>query len=298
MNSDFSISMACEILGFSRQAFYKAVADTNETQKAALLKMIPNVVQARKKCPTKGCRSIYDSYGHSWPLGRDKSESLLIESGLGVRYPKKYNRATQAGNREFPNLLVNKLVSNIKQVWQADMAYYLVADKRFYTMYITDVYNQEIVGFGAYTSNHAGNYAEVLLRAIKAQKASHKGLIHHSDGGKQYESHIYKALCLKYKIQQSMCMYSYENPYAEKTNDLINNGYLNCWKPKTLPKLRKMQGDAVKDHNSNSKKKKLGKMSPLEFKRTIEQNSNKEAYCLQLKPVNPEQPRNKQLTLN
>ena len=298
MKSGFSISLACEVLGFSRQAFYKAMASTNQSQTEMLFKMIPDVVIARKLCPTKGCRSIYDVYGHSWPLGRDRSESLLLESGFGVRYPKKYLRATQAGNREFPNLLVNKLVNNINQVWQADMAYYLVADKRFYTMYITDVYSQEIVGYGAYASNHAENYAEVLLRAIKVQKASNKDLIHHSDGGKQYESNIYKAMCMKYGIRQSMCMYSYENPYAEKTNDLINNGYLNVWKPRTLLDLRKMQRDAVKDHNSNSRKKRLGKLSPIEFKRTIQQNPDNKVHWLQLKPMNPEQPRNKQLTLN
>ncbi|MFN3528533.1 MAG: DDE-type integrase/transposase/recombinase, partial [Bacteroidia bacterium] len=173
-----------------------------------------------------------------------------------------------------------------------------VDDKRFYTMYITDVYSQEIVGYGAYTSNQAENYAEVLLKAIKAQKTKLNGLIHHSDGGKQYESNVYKALCTKHGIQQSMCMYSYENPYAEKTNDLINNGYLNCWKPKKLQDVRKMQIDAIKDHNLNSKKKRLGRRSPIDFKQLMLQSVDNRVHWLQLKPVNPEQPRNKRLTLN
>jgi len=294
----FSISAACRVLGYSRQAFYKPVSNNNSSPIESLLKMIPDVVKARKKRPTKGCRSIYDDYAQNWPMGRDKSVSLLIDAGFGVRFPKKYHRATQAGNREFPNLLVDKLVNNINQVWQADMAYYLVEDKRFYTIYITDVYSQEIVGHGAYTSNQAESYAEVLLKAIKAQGTPLNGLIHHSDGGKQYESNIYKAVCTKYGIQQSMCMYSYENPYAEKTNDLINNGYLNSWKPKSLKAVREKQADAVKDHNLNSKKKRLGKKSPIEFKREIIQNLNNEVHKLQLKPVNPEQPRNKLLNLN
>ncbi len=298
MNTSFSISSACDILGFSRQAYYKPVVNTMLTETEVLLKIIPDVVKARKKRPTKGCRSIYDDHAQNWPLGRDKSVSLLIDAGLGVRYPKRYHRATQAGNREFANLLVNKVVSNINQVWQADMAYYLVDDKRFYTIYITDVYSQEIVGYGTYASNQAENYAEVLLKAIKAQRTKLDGLIHHSDGGKQYESNVYKALCAKYEIQQSMCMYSYENPYAEKTNDLINNGYLNCWKPRNLREVRKLQLNAVRDHNINSKKKRLGKRSPIDFKRHIMQSVDNNVYWLKLKPVNPEQPRKKRITLN
>jgi putative transposase len=293
-----SISAACSVLGFSRQAYYKRDVQNDKSSLDSLLKILPDVVKARKKRPTKGCRSIYEDYAQSWPLGRDKSVSLLIEAGFGVRFPKKYHRATQAGNREFSNLLVNKTVNHINQVWQSDMAHYLVEDKRFYTIYITDVYSQEIVGHGAYTGNQADNYAEVLLHAIKAQKTVLNGLIHHSDGGKQYESKIYKDLCEKYGLTQSMCMYSYENPYAEKTNDLINNGYLNCWKPKSLNQVCRMQTEAVKDHNLNSKKKRLGKKSPLEFKGMLKENNNTLTKSLQLKPSNPEQPRNKRLTLN
>jgi putative transposase len=196
-----------------------------------LFQMLPDVVSSRKKRPTKGGRRIYEEFAHKWPLGRDKSIALLMDSGYRVRFPKKYYKATQSGTREFANLLVNKKVNNINQVWQSDMAHYMFGEKRFYTIYITDVYSQEIVGHGAFTHNHADNYNAVLLKAIRSQKTAITGLIHHSDGGKQYESIIYKSTCKKYGIIQSMCMYSFENPYAEKTNDLINNGYLNVWKP-------------------------------------------------------------------
>lgn len=103
-----------------------------------------------------------------------------------------------------------------------------------YTIYLTAVYSQEIVGYGAYSTNQAINYVEVMRQAIRRAKSngqSLKGLIHHSDGRKEYESVLYKTLCNSHDIKQSMCMYSYENPYAEKTNDLINNGYLNIWRP-------------------------------------------------------------------
>ena len=300
----FNVKQACQLLGFSRQAYYRPVSDKSGVSDLIVRIAGSELSKARGRCPSRGCRSMYDDFGHRLPIGRDKSIRLFMEMGYRVRYAKRYGRATQSGTREFPNLLVEKHVNGLNQVWQADMAHYLYGDNKLYTIYITDVYSQEIVGYGAYNSNLADNYVEVMRRAIrkaKSAKQSLKGLIHHSDGGKQYESVLYKAICKDNKIRQSMCMYSYENPYAEKTNDLINNGYLNIWKPKSLEGLIACQIKAVKDHNGKRKKKALGKHSPAQFRNLILKDSrNAPAYTLKLKPRIPEQPRksNEIKTLN
>lgn len=292
----FNVGAACEIFGVTRQAYYKKPTPKAALENQIIELMTKNLIKLRKRCPTQGCRSMYDEFGNQLPIGRDKSIQVFMELGYRVKFPKHYGRATQSGTREFPNLLDQKDVNGINQVWQADMAHYLYGNTKLYTMYITDVYSQEVVGYGAYNTNLAVNYAEVMSQAIKRAKSngqSVKGLIHHSDGGKQYESNLYKALCEKNKIDQSMCMFSYENPYAEKTNDLINNGYLNIWKPTTLKALRECQSDAVKDHNTRRRKKVLGKVSPVQFRTLLTKNRNAISYTLELKPRIPEKPRKK-----
>lgn len=302
MRSSFNVRLACQVLGYTRQAYYKERTSWISRESCALGPILTAMRMARKRNPTKGCRAVYEIAGPQWPIGRDKSIELMMNYGYRVKYPKSYKKATQAGNREFENLLVQKEVTGINQVWQADMAYYLQGESRFYTMYITDVYSQEIVGYGAYSTNVASNYYHVLSLAIRKQKKYTNGLkrlIHHSDGGKQYESLVYKNLCKRNGIKQSMCIYSYENPYAEKTNDLINNGYLNVWKPKTLDQLKIQQAKAVLDHNLNSRKRALGKLSPLAFKgQYLKQLLEMKAHPLMLKPSNPEQPRNKKIEIN
>lgn len=304
MKKSVNIQQACAIFGVSRQAFYKkSTAIQTPIDSGAYIKSIwPDLKEAREGHPTQGCRAMYEEYGKTWALGRDKSLEILLNGGFRVNYPKNYGRTTQSGTRPFPNHLVSKQVTGLNQVWQADMAHYLCGPKPLYTIYITDVYNQEVVGFGAYSTNHAVNYKEVLERAI-AQQADYtkglKGLIHHSDGGKQYESKVYTELCNKHEISQSMSMFSFENPYAEKTNDLINNGYLNIWKPKSLASLRKAQAKAVLHHNSKRRKKRLGKLSPLDFKaKILAQQPSDIPYILNLKPVNPTQPRPRNLAPN
>jgi len=291
----FTVQACCEILGVTRQAYYKKLRPKVELEDRVIMLVSNNLVKARKKCPTQGCRSMYGDFGDKLPIGRDKSIKVFMHMGFRVKYPKRYGKATQSGTREFANLLDKKNVNGINQVWQADMAYYLYGETKLYTIYITDVYSQEIVGFGAYDSNQAENYVEVMEQAIRKSKRgkSLKGLIHHSDGGKQYESNLYKAVCKENKIDQSMSMYSYENPYAEKTNDLINNGYLNIWKPRTIKELKECQINAVKDHNTRRRKKALGNISPVQFRTLLQKDRNATSYTLELKPRIPEQPRKK-----
>lgn len=291
----FSVKKACQSLGYSRQAYYRTVMERSSISKQVVLLAGSELAKARKRWPSAGCRTMYDNFGYKLPLGRDRSIRLFMEMGYRVRYAKRYGRATQSGTREFPNLLVDKSVDGLNQIWQADMAHYLHGNTKLYTIYITDVYSQEIVGSGAFSTNLAVNYTEVLFQTIgrcQALKMCMTGLIHHSDGGKQYESSLYKELCIQYGIRQSMCMYSYENPYAEKTNDLINNGYLNIWKPKSLKELKACQSMAVKDHNNCRKKKTLGKLSPVQFRNCmLSEGALEQKYVLELKPRTPEQPR-------
>jgi putative transposase len=291
----FTVESACEILGVTRQAYYKKRKAKPELADQVIEYVTEKLVKTRKRCPTQGCRSMYGDFGNQLPIGRDKSIALFMDLGFRVKYPKRYGKATPSGTRAFANLLAEKDVNGINQVWQADMAHYLYGEGKFYTLYITDVYSQEIVGFGAYDSNVADNYSQVLEQAISKAKQgkSLKGLIHHSDGGKQYESGCYRSVCEKNKIKQSMCMYSYENPYAEKTNDLINNGYLNSWKPKTLSELKECQSKAVKDHNTRRRKQALGNISPVQFRNFLKINKNVPSHTLKLKPRLPEQPKKK-----
>lgn len=299
LSATYNVRAACQILGYSRQTYYHGLTSKEDIE-APMLECIDEYARKeRQGCPTRGCRTMYDHFGKDLPIGRDKTIKVLQGLGYRVRYPKRYGRSTQSGTRPFENLLVNKKVDGINQVWQADMAHYLYGDRKYYTMYITDVYSQEVIGYGAYSSAHAINFTEVLRMAVSKGKqyiGPLDGLIHHSDGGKQYESEVYQTVCKRNGMDQSMCMYSYENPYAEKTNDLINNQYLNVWRPKSLKDIRKCQRLAVLDHNQKARKKTLGKLAPQEFRlRLMNDTINDKAYTLELKPKYPEPIRLKQI---
>lgn len=285
-----NISSGCQLLGFSRQAYYKPQALKKELV-GLIASLKQTVEKERQLCPGKGCRAIYFNNAEHLPVGRDKAEQIMREQGLMFRLKSKYIRTTQAGKRVFDNLLIERIVTGINQVWQADMSYLIVRQKTYHLVFITDVYSQRILGYGAYQRAFAEYFTEVLQKAIglrKSQGLSLEGLIHHSDGGKQYESTIYRALCHKNEIQQSMCYYSWENPYAEKTNDLIKNRYLKYWKPNNIQELEVSLRNAVDDHNANQEKQALGKLSPIDFEKNLENlDLHNTSYQLELKPSLP-----------
>lgn len=283
-------------MGYSRQAYYKPQV-LKRSLKGLEADLKQRVLRIRKDCPGKGCRAIYNDHLKSFPLGRDRSEELMKKLNLNLPKRNKYIRSTESGLRLFDNLLKNRRVTAINQVWQSDMTMIRYKFKWYYLIFITDVYSQRVVGWGAYERAYAENFMEVLKQAINLRKKegySLKDMVHHSDGGKQYEAGCYREVCDKYEIKQSMCFYSWENPYAEKTNDLIKNRYLKYWSPENLIKVRSCLEKAIRDHNVNQKKKGLGRLTPVEYERHIQHINQRDTQrILNLKPSNPRQKKNK-----
>jgi hypothetical protein len=128
------VRAACEILEVTRQAYYKKPAFKEVIDDQVIQLVSDELIKARKRCPTRGCRSMYGDFGDRLPFGRDKSIAVFMDMGFRVRYPKRYGKATQSGTRMFPNLLEQKDVNDINQVWQADMAHYLYGETKLYTL--------------------------------------------------------------------------------------------------------------------------------------------------------------------
>lgn len=283
---DYSVKVLCEIFGRSRQAYYKKLK-TQVNDWELRIDLVETVLKCRKENPTAGCRYVYDDMPKDWPWGRDKTERALLNMGFAVRYPKNKIRTTKPGSRTYPNLIYGLQVSTINKVWQGDMTYIHTLDGQTnYLIFLTDVYSQAVVGHGAYSSYPATAFVEVLKRAIKTRGGEKlRGLIHHSDRGSQYGSLLYSKELHNYGILQSMCKYSWENPYAEKTNDLIKNGYLENWAPRNLKELRLLLNRAVNNHNKLKRKPKLGRLTPNAIETKLRDNPIISPFVLTLKPT-------------
>lgn len=202
-----------------------------------------------------------------WSYGRQKTEQMLLNLGFGVKRKRKRVITTTPGEVHLPNKTLGLKLTGVNQLWSSDMTYFYTRDgKANYLIFIVDCYSQKVISHGVYSDYPAENFLEVLNQAVKHRpEANLKKLIFHSDRGSQYGSDLFRERLKKLKIKQSMCIYSWENPIAEKTNDLIKNRYLSHWEPSNINELRKMTSRAVKHHNTKATKRKLGRMSPDQY---------------------------------
>ncbi len=254
--------------------------------------LIPIINEVRIDHPGMGVRELYFKLKPSF-MGRDQFERFCMDSGYRIVNRKNFRVTTNSlGVTRFPNLIKDKTVTGVNQVFVSDITYYDIGEKTYYLTLIMDLFNREIVGWSA--SNNLRTESTTipaLQRLIKERgRGNLAGAIFHSDGGGQYYCNEFKRITRDLKILNSMTEESvYENAHAERLNGVIKNSYLYRYGPTDLSSLKKQLDRAVENYNTGKPHKALGKLAPKTFWNTNivdnENNSQKELF-----PVTNKQP--------
>jgi putative transposase len=251
-----------KIAQLSKQAHHQFM-NTSSARADDTALYIQMIEQARTLHPVIGLEKIYHLFKPS-TIGRDAFINIGTLAGYALEYHKK---TTFKGVHVIPyqNLLTDKVFNNINQVWATDITYYRIGAIYYYISMIMDLYSRKIVSCLLAASLHAEHSLKVLKKAIKSRvlPANHK-LIHHSDKGTQYTSHIYTKLLKKNKIGISMCNSVFENTSMERLNGIIKNDYLIHWQPRSFSHLTTLLNRAVNNYN-NCPHGQLGMLSPNQY---------------------------------
>lgn len=139
----------------------------------------------------------------------------------------------------FPNLLNrNFKVSGPNQVWCTDFTYLIWHGIKRYNCTIIDLYRREVVA--SLNSAHIDSeLAKNTLKLAISRRKPKKGLILHSDQGRQFASEDFIKLCKKHHIQQSMSKAGcpYDNAPMERFYNTLKNEYFNIHTFKSLEEL-------------------------------------------------------------
>ena len=257
-------------IGISKQAFHQKLDRqlAKLEEQAQLEKM---VIKIRKDHPEMSARQMYKLVNPS-TMGRDKFEKWCHQ--LGYKLERKSNKrktTNSLGVTRFPNLVANKKLTDVNQVWVSDITYFHLADGFYYLTFIMDQFSRRIVGYSVSKDLSTMNTTiPALNKAIKLRKkASLKGLIFHSDGGGQYYSKAFVKLTKQAGIRNSMAESVYENPYAERINGTIKNQYLIPYKPKDYKDLMIKTAKAVNMYNEQKPHKAINGLSPKRYESTL-----------------------------
>lgn len=214
-------------LGYSRAAFYKAIAG-NQAQQREQAELKHLVLKRRQKLPFEGCRKLYHVLSKDHPeqmrMGRDKFFGFMKQQGLLVQRKRRYARTTDSNHifRIHQNLIQDLRITQPNHVWVSDITYLRTRTGFVYLALITDLYTRRIVGTNV--SRSLG--VEGCMRALKMalnQRKNNIQTIHHSDRGIQYCCRPYTTL-----LQQNNCIISmaekgncYQNAVAERVNGIL-----------------------------------------------------------------------------
>jgi transposase InsO family protein len=257
-------------MGISKQSFhqYHDRLYVRLQEEAFLVNLIEEI---RHDHPTMGCRDMYYKISpHS--MGRDLFEEFCRQQGFTVTHPKNFRRTTDStGVKRFDNLTINLELKKADQLWVSDITYIEVGSRFYYLTFVMDAFTRRILGYSTAIRLFTEETSLVALKmAIRARgKDKLSGLIFHSDGGGQYFDKQFILLTKDYEIINSMCKYSWENPYAERINGVIKNNYLLHRHINTFEQLKTEVDRAVKLYNNDKPHIGLHRLTPVEFEKCI-----------------------------
>ncbi len=163
--------------------------------------------------PRYGYRRVTHQLKHEGKLVNHKKVlRLMWESDLLCRVKRKCVRTTDSRHHfpRYPNLIKGMVISQLNQVWLADITYIRIKTGFVYLAAILDAFSRRVIGYAVSTRLDAALTLEALRMAMAVRKPG-PGIIHHSDQGVQYASGDYVDELKSHGFEISMARTG--NPY-------------------------------------------------------------------------------------
>ena len=198
---------------------------------------------------------------------------LLREDNLLCLRRQAFVRTTDSNHSltVYPNLARGLVLSNINQLWVADITYIRLRREFVYLAVILDAYSRRCIGWAL--SRHIDTELAVkALRLALETRIVPPGLMHHSDRGVQYAAADYVALLQEHKIQISMSRTGnpYDNAKAERFMRTLKyeEVYMNDYETRAEV-LASVQHFIEAVYNRKRLHSAIGYLPPVEFEASL-----------------------------
>lgn len=186
------VERLCGLLGLSRSAYYAQPADAGARSlaEAALLAHIEEVVGEDESAGYR--RVTAQLHRDGLEVNHKRVLRLMREEALLCRVKRRFVATTDSrhGWPVWPNLLKGLAVTDLNQVWVADITYIRLPDGFCYLAAILDACSRRAIGFQMARYLDARLVVGALEKALRLRRPP-SGFIHHSDRGVQYACREY-----------------------------------------------------------------------------------------------------------
>jgi transposase InsO family protein len=279
---DISLSRASQLLQVNRGSYYQWVSQQGQPSSglAQDLAVRDKIQRIAVEFPRYGYRRIkIELERHGVLVNHKKVLRLMKEDNLLV-VKKRFKPVTTDSNHGFsvyPNLIRDREITQLNQVWASDITYIQLSQEFVYLSVILDLFSRRCIGWSLGRSLDTQLTLNALDMALHTRwNKDITGLIHHSDQGVQYASHQYVEQLKNHSIQISMSRKGnpYDNAFVEsfiktlKWEEVYLNEYETYWD--ALDNI----GTFIDEiYNGKRLHSSLAYRSPIEFEREANLNS-------------------------
>jgi transposase InsO family protein len=194
---------------------------------------------------------------------------IMRESSLLVVAKKRWVNTTDSrhGFPVYPNLIENLPITNINQVWVADITYIRILLGFVYLAVILDAFSRKVIGYCVSKSLEAQITLTALNMAI-CQRSPSSGIVHHSDRGSQYADadYIERLKAHGFRISMSRKGNPYDNARAESFIKTLKSEEVHLWEYETMEDVQKRIPYFIEAvYNKKRLHSSLGYLPPDEF---------------------------------
>jgi transposase InsO family protein len=200
-----TIERMVKLARVSRASYYrfdeegKSVADADMDLRDAIQRIA-------LEWPSYGRRRITQELRRrGWAVNWKRVYRLMREDNLLCVRKRKFVVTTDSNHRRkvYPNLAASMVLTDVDQLWRADITYIRLREEFVYLAVVLDAYSRRVIGW-ALDRTLEDELTLSALRMALSRRVVEPGLVHHSDRGSQYASSDYTELLKENGVQISM----------------------------------------------------------------------------------------------
>ena len=221
-----------------------------------------------------------------WEVNHKRVHRILREDNLLCLRRRKFVVTTDSGHalRVYPNRARQMVLTDVDQLWRADITYVRLQEEFVFLAVILDGYSRRVIGWALDRTLETG-LALTALRMALSRRSIGPGLVHHSDRGVPYASRDYTDLLQSQGIQISMSRKGnpWDNAACESFLKTLKYEEVYRSEYRDLAEARSSIGQFLERiYNRKRLHSALGYVPPVEFEAHLAAQKNKEAAARQL----------------